>query len=110
MAKMQRGNIWWVAFDLSVGSEPKKTRPAIIVSNNIANRVSPRVQVIPITSKVKKIFEFEVPLTVEGRPAKAMADQITTIDKSRLVSFLAAAEKDTMVKVDRAVKLQLSLS
>jgi mRNA interferase MazF len=52
----RRGEVWWVAFDSSLGGEIKKTRPAIVVSNDAANRMLKRVQVVPLTSKVQRLY------------------------------------------------------
>src|SRR5580704_9447479 len=80
----RRGEVWWVAFDPSVGGEIKKTRPAIVVSNDIANRLLNRVQVVPVTHSVTRLYPAEAFVTVKGTKAKAMADQIATASKQRL--------------------------
>src|SRR5215472_9451510 len=80
----QRGDVWWIAFDPSVGGEIRKTRPAAIVSNNSANRRLNRVQVIPLTSNVARLYPSEAYVTLRGAQSKAMADQISTVSKLRL--------------------------
>ena len=106
---MKRGEIWWVVFDPSIGGEIQKTRPAIIVSNDIANRYMNRVQVIPVTSQIGKIFPPETIVNVKGKIGKAMADQITTVSKQRLTTYIAKLLPDEMHEVERAIKLQLGL-
>ena len=64
----KRGEIYWVNMDPTVGSEINKTRPAFIVSNNIANQYSKRVILAPITSSISKIFLFEVELELRVVP------------------------------------------
>jgi len=52
---MQRGEVWWVNFDPSLGGEIQKTRPAVIVSNDGSNKVLNRLQVVPLTSRVGRV-------------------------------------------------------
>ena len=60
MALIKRGDVFWVNFDPTMGSEAKKTRPAVVVSNDINNQHSPIVSICPITSNVNRIYTFEV--------------------------------------------------
>ncbi len=71
---MQRGEVWWVEFDPAVGSEIRKTRPAVIVSNDAANRHLARVVVVPVTSNTGRQYPGEAIVTVGGQSSKAMAD------------------------------------
>jgi len=105
----KRGQIYWVNLDPTVGSEIKKNRPAVIVSNDINNRFSSRVIVAPITSNTKKIFPFEAPLTLAGKKGKILLDQIRAIDKKRLGSFMALCELETISQIDGALKIVLAL-
>ena len=73
-AEPRRGEVWWVAFDPSLGGEIRKTRPAIVVSNDAANRLLNRIQVVPLTSKVKRLYPAEAYVTVSGERRNAMAD------------------------------------
>src|SRR5476651_63498 len=81
---MKRGEVWWVDFEPAMGSEVRKTRPAVIVSNDASNGAMSRVQVIPVTSNTSKLYVFESRIEVKGAQGKAMADQIMTADKQRL--------------------------
>ncbi len=106
---MQRGEVWWVEFDPSVGSEIHKTRPAVIVSNNAANRNLSRVVVVPVTSNTDRQYPGEAVVTIGGQSSKAMADQIMAADKSRLKSQLGALSKTDMLAVEDAIKVHLAL-
>ena len=87
---MLRGEVWWVEFDPAIGSEIRKTRPGVVVSNNSANRNLGRVIVVPLTSNTEQIYPGEARVSVAGKESKAMADQIMTADKVRLKSRIDA--------------------
>ena len=82
----RRGEVWWVAFDPSVGGEIQKTRPAVILSNNAANASLNRLVVVPLSSKTSRIYPGETIVSLNGEQRKAMVSQITTAAKERLSS------------------------
>ena len=106
---MKRGEVWWVEFDPSIGSEIRKKRPAVIVSNDAANRNLARVVVVPLTSNTGRQYPGEAVVTVGGQTSKAMADQIMAADKSRLDIKLDELSKADMLGVDDAIKVHLAL-
>ena len=100
---MRRGDVWWVEFDPAVGTEVRKTRPAIIISNDAANRNLARVVVIPVTSNVKHQYPGEALVTLLDAPGKAMVDQIVAADKMRLKTQLTTLSKSDMKDVENAI-------
>ena len=106
---MLRGEVWWVEFDPAVGSEVRKTRPAVIVSNDSANRNLARVVVVPLTSNTSKQYPGEAVVNVAGQASKAMADQIMAADKGRLKSRLGTLSKADLLAVEDVIKVHLAL-
>jgi mRNA interferase MazF len=107
---MLRGEVWWVNFDPSVGGEIRKQRPAIILSNDAANKYLNRLQVVPLTSNVGRLYPSEALVTLHGQQSKAMADQLTTVSKTRLINRIGRVSARDMQQVERAVQVQLGLS
>jgi len=106
---MKRGEVWLINFEPSIGGEIRKKRPAVIVSNNAANQFLNRVQVIPLTSNVDKLYPSETYITLRGKKAKAMADQLTTVSKKRLINQAGKVSNDELVGIKRAISIQLDL-
>jgi mRNA interferase MazF len=104
---IERGEVYWVNFDPSLGGEIQKTRPAVVLSNNAANHVLNRVQVVPITSRTDRLYPGEAYIDLNGERRKAMADQLTTVSKQRLGRKLGAVDSEDMAQVEAAVMLQL---
>jgi mRNA interferase MazF len=106
---MKRGEVWWINFDPSVGGEIRKQRPAVIVSNDAANQFLNRVHVVPLTSSVSKLYPSESYVTFRGKKAKAMADQLTTVSKKRLINPAGSISSTEMEGIGRAITIQLDL-
>lgn len=106
---MKRGNIWWVEFDPVIGSEIKKTRPAVIVSNNAANLHLSRVIVVPCTSNTSKVYAGEAVVKIGSAYSKAVADQIRAVDKVRLKSKIGTLSVSDMEPINDIIRLHLNL-
>lgn len=95
--------------DPAIGTETKKTRPALIVCNDIGNEVSTRIIVAPLTSQTEKIYPFEAVVKVGNARNKVMLDQIRIVDKRRLGDRIAQVTDPEMEQVNHALKLVLGL-
>lgn len=114
MVTPHRGDIFWVNLDPAIGSEIRKKRPAIIVSNDAANRRYHQVTVVPLTSQnVKSVEPFQAFLDAGdsglGKDSKALAEQIRTISKMRLGPRAGRLTEEMMETVASAVKIHLDL-
>ena len=111
---IKRGGIYLAALDPVVGREIAKTRPVVVVSNDKNNEFSGTITILPITSKnLKKIYPFEMILSKGTgnlpKNSKLKADQIRTLDKSRIVKFIGTLEKQEVDQIDKAIKIHLGL-
>ena len=106
---MKRGEVWWINFDPSIRGKIRKQRAAVIVSNNAANQFLNRVQVVPLTSSVGKLYPSEAYVTFRGKKAKAMADQLTTVSKKRLINLAGSISSTEMEGIARTIVTQLDL-
>ena len=115
VSAVRRGELYLVAFDPTVGHEIQKTRPALIIQNDVGNQYSPLTIVAAVTSKVSPI-PFPVEVVVEPAIGKGLKirsavrlDQIRTIDQQRLIKRLGSVDSTTMRRVDEAIKISLGL-
>ena len=115
IASPRRGDVWLVSFDPTVGAEIKKTRPALILQNDIANRHSPITIVAALTSQfTPPLYPTEVLVEPpEGgltTDSVILLNQIRSIDTTRLVRRLGRLTSGTMRGVDRALLVSLGLA
>ena len=111
---IKRLDIWLAALDPTIGSEIQKTRPVLIVSNDHNNRFNSVVSILPITSNITIVSDFEVFISQNighlPKDLKAKADQIRTVDKRRLIKKIGKLPASFTVKVEQALKVHLDLS
>jgi mRNA interferase MazF len=105
----RRGDVVWVALDPALGSEIRKTRPAVVVSNDACNRYGARVVVVPVTSNVETLYPGEALVEIRGRKGRVLGDQIRSIDRARLRGRVQRLTGDEMDRVDEALRVTLAL-
>lgn len=91
---IKQGQVWWVNLDPTIGSEIRKTRPAVIVSPDELNTHLRTVVVVPLTSG--KAYPFRITTRLQGKNGVAAVDQVRTIDKARLVKKISTIKSGTM--------------
>lgn len=111
---VSRYQIWWASLPWTETCVQRGTRPVVIVSNDIANRASPVVTVVPLTSKEKEKLPTHVRLETNLRPgviSTALCEQMISLDKSRLIACVGKIEDAvTLMALDRAMRTQLGIS
>ena len=110
MKAPRRGDIFWVKLDPAHGTEIRKTRPAVIISNDSCNKHGARVIVLPVTSNVSSLFPGEASIEIQGRPARALGDQMRSLDKSRLGAKIGTLSPSEIAAVEEAVLITLGFS
>lgn len=112
---MKRGDIYFANLDPTIGSEIRKKRPVLIISNNANNKAASTVTIIPLTSNTKKVYPFEVLLETKDtqltKPSKAQCHQIRTISKLRVTDKRVGMVNDKMLeRINSAIMLHLDLN
>ena len=109
--KIMRGEIYIADLDPVVGSEQGGERPVLIIQNNLGNKHSPTVIVLAITSRFHKKRHLPTHVPIESgdlsKNSIALAEQVRTIDKSRLIHYVGRASRETMDFVDNALKVSM---
>jgi mRNA interferase MazF len=115
---MRRGDIYWVDLQPVRGRESGETRPAVIVSNDAANRAAQRrgdglVTVVPVTSNIDRVFPFQVLLIAAdcglASDSKAQAEQVRTVAMERLCGRIGTVPSEALDQIDDALRLHLAL-
>ena len=115
MAEIKRGDIWLVNLDPTIGHEIKKSRPAVVIQNDVGNKYSLVTIVAPLTSQnLEKVYPFEVLLTKKNpgvvKDSKVLLNQIRAIDKRRLLRRFGKVDGETLGEIDEAIKISLGLA
>ena len=112
--EVKRGEIYWVNWNPGRGSEQSGIRPALVIQNDVGNRISPTTIVAAITTAIERPYPFLVRITKEesGLPKDSSANlsTIMTIDKSRLGNKCGELDNVKMAQVDNAIKVSLAIS
>lgn len=110
----KRGEIYLVCLDPTVGSEINKTRPALIISNDINNKYANTVTIIPITTATEKVYPFETLLFPKDsgltKVSKLKCNQIRTIDKKRLIKLIGKVSQEKLKEIKKALFIHLGIS
>ena len=106
---MKRGEAWWVRFGPSIGGEIRKRKPAVVVTNDVAISHLNRVQVVPLTTTVSRVYPGEAIVVINGRPHKAMADQLTSVSKERITAFFGKLSAGDIESLDATLRFHLGL-
>ncbi len=111
MSYPKRGEIWLVSLDPTVGGEIKKTRPAVVISNDNNNRYAATITIVPITDKGHEVFPFEVFLSCDTqgliKESKMKCQQIRTVDKIRFVKILGRVDGVLFKSIEESLRLHL---
>lgn len=106
---MNRGDIWWVALDPGQGSEIKKTRPCVVLTNDILNSLRKTVVVVPLSTAAKPHPPITIPVNYQGGPAVAVIDQIRAVAKHRLQSKIESLNFKELSAITRALSTILEI-
>lgn len=106
---MKRGDIWWVALEPGQGSEIKKTRPCVVLTNDTLNRLRKTVVVVPLSTAAKAHPPITVPVTCQGRAAVAVIDQVRAVAKHRLQSKVESLSSKDLETITMALSTILEI-
>ncbi len=114
MAEVKRGEVWLVSLDPTIGHEIRKSRPAVVIQNDIGNKYSPITIIAPVTSQnTDRVFPFEVLLASKEfgleKTSKALLNQIRPVDKRRLVKRLGTVDEETIERMNESIRISLGL-
>jgi mRNA interferase MazF len=109
---IKRGDIFYADLNPVVGSEQGGVRPVLIVQNDIGNKYSPTFVVVPLSSAKKQCLPTHIHICgtkTLPRDSIVLAEQIRTIDKSRLREYVGTVDSELMKKIDTALKISIGV-
>lgn len=109
MVEPRRGDVWWVRLDPTLGAEIAKTRPCVILSGNVFNKLRRTVVVIPLSTSPQPSVPLLVPVRCDGREVVAVTDQVRAIAKQRLERRLGELSPEDLEAVEQGVREVLEL-
>ena len=105
----ERGELWWVALDPTLGPEIRKTRPCVVISVKVLNERRRTVIVVPLSSSPKASPPILIPISCDGRPAMAVSDQIRAVARERLRSRLGVVATEEMAALEDGLRQIMQL-
>ncbi len=105
----ERGEIWWVALDPTLGSEIRKTRPCVVISAKVLNERRRTVIVVPMSSSPKASPPILIPISCDGHTVVAVSDQIRAVAKERLRNRLGIVTADEMAALEDGLRQIMQL-
>jgi mRNA interferase MazF len=99
----QRGEVWWVSLDPTQGAEIQKTRPCLVLTTNVLNRLRKTVVVVPFSTAARAHPPITVAVTCQGKDVVAVVDQVRAVAKHRLRTKIESATAKTLQAVTSAL-------
>ena len=107
--QVYRGNIFWVDFNFSTGSEQSGLRPCVVVSNDIANEHSTTITAIPLTTRDKKPLPTHATVFATGRKSTALCEHVLSVSKDRLQDYIGDCSTAEMQQINECLRVQLDI-
>lgn len=110
---IKRGDIFYADLDPVVGSEQGGIRPVLVVQNNVGNRHSPTIVVLPLSTAKKNYLPTHIHICSSKSLPKdsiVLAEQIRTIDRYRLREYVGSIDKEIMDKINMAMKISIGVN